>query len=154
MHKHPALHLLFFCIHLPQLSPLFPVFNCLLNFTSHSHHFFPSPNLPSFGTLNAPPAAYRVSSVRSCWALMYEPLIDSQYEFHHTWQWSLSSCSPSENGSLFLYDPYKQWFEGGHDARERKKASEILFGRLSSALNVTDGCHSEMKSTTASDWHK
>lgn len=75
------------------------------------------------------------------------PIIPDNDLFHHV-------CP--QRMSLFLYDPYKHWCEGRHDARERirvekKKASEILFVRLSSAFNDGEGFHSEMRSTTASN---
>lgn len=32
------------------------------------------------------------------------------FAFHHAWHWSVASCVPSEDDSLFLYDSYKHCF--------------------------------------------
>lgn len=101
-------------------------------------------------TLNSPSTACRISRVRSCWTLMYKPLLILEYEFHHTRHWFVS-CAPTENGSLFCVmlittDWRTGWCNGVHQSL-KKEASVILFVRLSSAFNVWQGFHSEMRST-------
>lgn len=97
-------------------------------------------------TLNSPSTACRISRVRSCWTLMYKPLLILEYEFHHTRHWFVS-----ENGSLFCVmlittDWRTGWCNGVHQSL-KKEASVNLFVRLSSAFNVCQGFHSEMRST-------
>lgn len=121
------------------------VISYISNVTSHSCHFISTqPAVFSFSNKIRP--WKQVSSLRSFWTLMYKTLIDSKYEIHHTWHWSVSSWSfyvALVNTSL-----KESMMMQGSEWEEEKL---LRFCLLDWSLPLMS--ESEMRSTTASNWH-